>query len=84
MNVYPNPSNGIFSVELNLPDENHARLSVFNAVGQQVMARELTPSTIGKISLDLSAHAAGVYFLRLEAKGRSIVKRLSLLQNAGQ
>ncbi|MFM2376173.1 MAG: hypothetical protein RLZZ165_1270 [Bacteroidota bacterium] len=83
MRVFPNPSSGIFSVEFNLPSANHARLSVFNAVGQQVMVRELTPSTIGKISLDLSAHAAGVYYLRLEAKGRSVVKRLSL-QQAGQ
>jgi hypothetical protein len=78
MRVYPNPSNGIFSVQLNLPETNHARLSVFNAVGQEVMIRDLTPSMNGKISLDLSTHAAGVYYIRLDLDGRSVVKRLSL------
>lgn len=60
--VYPNPSDGVFTVTSSI----HQTLSVLNAVGGEVVTFEVwsgEPSTI-----DLSAFASGVYYLKSKVK----------------
>ncbi|MEY3444657.1 MAG: hypothetical protein RLZZ519_2938, partial [Bacteroidota bacterium] len=78
VSVFPNPNNGMFSVNVNLPNATDVKLAVFNSIGQQVASRNLTGFNNGKLAFDLSSQAAGVYYLRVEADGKSIIKKVSL------
>ena len=56
--VYPNPTQGVFSVE----GAGIRRIEVFNAFGQAVYSEETSNETF---RIDLSDKAAGVYMLRV-------------------
>jgi hypothetical protein len=68
--VSPNPSSGIFTV--NVPDQTNIQASVFDALGKLVS----TSSEIGTFNLDLSEVPVGVYTLRLDTESGTVIKKL--------
>ena len=65
--IYPNPSNGIMNVELNVNENSIVRISVMDLLGQKVFENKVNfveGSQIQKI--DLNMLEAGLYILRLE------------------
>ena len=75
ISVYPNPSAAVFNVEF--PSNwKKADWAVTNLMGQELMHGTATG---GAIAIDLSAHAAGFYLLRVgdgrQTYVRQIVKR---------
>ena len=58
VNIFPNPSNGIFNIEGN----ELRKIEVVNAFGQTVLLREVENNIV---QIDLSGKAAGVYLLRV-------------------
>lgn len=71
-NVYPNPCNGNFYVQLPEDLKNDTRLELYNYTGELVMTR--TMSSSGKI--DCSSLENGIYFLRISNENGGLVKRL--------
>jgi hypothetical protein len=61
--LYPNPNDGRFL--LNNPQRINASLTVFNAVGQEVISRVIAGSEL--IPIDISDVDAGIYFIRIES-----------------
>lgn len=76
--VFPNPSNGVFKVGINMPTASDLNLSVYSIHGQQVIAKSLVGFTSGNLDFDMSTVSAGVYFLRVEAEGTTIVKKIAI------
>ena len=74
INIFPNPSTGIVSVELNQSFEN---VQVYNAVGQQIYYHQLSAAE-KQFEIDLSAFQAGVYFVKLENDTEKISKKIFL------
>lgn len=70
MMVYPNPSNGLFTIV----SEGTATVSleVYNLTGGLVASSVFTQNT----RLDLSKYSKGVYFLHLSADGKTQVTKL--------
>ena len=68
--IAPNPSSGIFSV--NVPDQTNIQASVYDALGKLVS----TSSEKGTFNLDLSDVPVGVYTLRLDTESGSLTKKL--------
>ncbi|MFK7948575.1 MAG: T9SS type A sorting domain-containing protein [Saprospiraceae bacterium] len=66
--VYPNPNNGIFTIEANF---NISTIEVFNALGKMVYSKDLNTSNT---TINLSNQAKGVYFYRLKLYNESIIK----------
>ena len=62
--VSPNPSSGIFKIDLTNQTENFETLSVFNILGQNILIQKIVDKTENEI--DLSSFANGIYFLRLQ------------------
>ncbi|MBL7901877.1 MAG: T9SS type A sorting domain-containing protein [Bacteroidia bacterium] len=58
--IYPNPGNGIFTIESTV----ETSISIYNALGQLVLQKNILT---GKHSLDLSERAAGVYFIKTKS-----------------
>jgi hypothetical protein len=79
---YPNPFNPSTTIQFGLPARSTVRLSVFNALGQEVA--ELVNGDLDAgyhaIRFDASSLASGVYFYRLKADNFVETKRLLLLR----
>lgn len=69
MNVYPNPTNGQFTIELSSP----ADLSVINVVGQEILKEKLHE---GKHNLDLGNEAKGIFFISVMQNGKTSMVKL--------
>lgn len=68
VNVYPNPSNGLFVIELT----TSAKVTVTNALGQVIIAETFEA---GKHDVNIHHEATGVYFVKvLENNKQQIIK----------
>lgn len=70
--LYPNPTSGQFSITFSKPVTN-ALISITDANGKQA---QQVKATGNKVDFDLSAMAAGIYFVRIEENGTVITKKV--------
>ena len=75
-NLFPNPSNGLFNVSIDLINTEDFSISVINTLGQVIKQLNYTNSNGGKSILDLSSNSNGVYFVTVKTKTCSKTKRL--------
>ncbi len=73
--VYPNPGNGIFKLNIRSAETENIRLTITDALGNIVMERQYTAQTLHE-SLDLSAQAPGIYQMKIESNKGSVCKKL--------
>ena len=75
--VYPNPSNGLFRVQLNGAGYGDVWVSVFNSLGQLVYNQNfVTDEVISIKEVDLSNMAAGTYTLRLMSDSGTVMEQI--------
>jgi hypothetical protein len=60
--VYPNPSNGVFTVDANF-DEPATQITVYDVAGKPVLSQ---PATGNQTEINLSRVAKGIYILHLQ------------------
>ncbi len=74
VSIYPNPSTGTFYVSVNATDV--ATVTVFNLLGEELYhaAVEGQHTTL---PIDLSNHSNGVYLLKVQNGGGTVVKRIA-------
>lgn len=73
VNIYPNPSNGILNVGLDLIPEGDIQLRVIDALGQVVYSNILITNNT---SLDLSHLSPATYFLQIMSNdGKTVMKK---------
>ncbi len=79
---YPNPFNPTTQIRYALPQAGRVRLTVYNALGQQVARLVDLRQEAGAYSVTWDARdfASGVYYYRLEAGSFREVKKLVLLK----
>lgn len=68
--IYPNPSNGIFTIG----DLEKGHVSIYSIAGKFILDQELVGTTL----IDLSQMEPGVYLLYGQSKGDHFVKKLTL------
>lgn len=82
LNVYPNPSRGQVTVQLNQKAGQDYKLRVSNIIGQDVRTIALKPElTAAGLPVDLSDLRAGVYFYSLLVEGKVVATKRLVLQN---
>jgi hypothetical protein len=69
INVYPNPNNGLFIIDLNTTSQ----VSITDALGQVVFNETLS---IGKQNLDIQNHASGIYFVKVIQQDKQDIIKL--------
>ncbi|TNF29361.1 MAG: T9SS type A sorting domain-containing protein [Bacteroidetes bacterium] len=73
LNLYPNPTEGMFTIEPTVPLAGEASLRVFNLMGEEVwssVSRDIVRETI-----DLSVLKPGMYLLDIRTNNKLSVKR---------
>ena len=68
--IYPNPSQGIFTIQANNPI---TKLSVTNLLGQVIYQKTIKALTT---TLDLTSQSKGIYFIELIAGEARAVKKI--------
>jgi hypothetical protein len=71
VSIYPNPSNGAFSVQAT----ENATVDVYDMNGKQIIASQVISSN-GKVNIDLNNVEAGVYLVRVQNDAFSTTKRI--------
>jgi hypothetical protein len=80
---YPNPFNPTTNIDFTVAADGKAVLKVYNTLGQEVAELfngEVKAGRIIKTHFDASRLASGIYFSRLEADGKSLVKRMMFVK----
>lgn len=82
INVYPNPSNGNFTLTYSLNGNGNVRTTIVNELGQIVYDNTEQKSS-GSINeqLNLENLAAGIYSLRLQTGNSIMVRRVVVMEN---
>ncbi|MES2558628.1 MAG: endonuclease [Bacteroidota bacterium] len=70
LSIYPNPSTGIVTIQVNDPSVKSASVTVSDITGRVVLEKQLLSST----QLELTKQ--GVYFLKLQTEKGSVVQKL--------
>lgn len=77
VSAYPNPASDLLNVDLNLNNSDNVNITLFNAIGQSVLAenRELRAGS-NKVQLNTSALASGVYYLNVTSGNSTSVTKV--------
>jgi Secretion system C-terminal sorting domain len=82
-NVYPNPSEGTFTISINLPkNPSLFTLGISNALGELIYEERLSDaSAIFQKEIQLKNQPPGIYLLRCTAKDFQFVKKINIIDN---
>ena len=78
--IYPNPSNGIFNIEINNAENNKYFIKVFDVLGSVIYHKEINDTHSIKQQIDLSAYAKGIYFLSVESGYNVVTNRRIIIK----
>lgn len=75
--IYPNPSKGNFSIEINMPGKEKAELIISDINGRIVYSEQIAESN-EKITkqVDLSKYGKGMYSIRVNKGGKVIIENV--------
>ncbi|MDP8240001.1 MAG: S8 family serine peptidase [Candidatus Hatepunaea meridiana] len=74
--TYPNPFNGVVSINFNLPIRTDYRLTIVDVFGRQITALGNTKALAGSyfVNWNANSHPSGMYFARLSIPGRAPIE----------
>jgi len=79
LNIYPNPSKGIFNLDINSEKLNKADLKVIDALGKVVFEQQgINIQGSHQSSIDLSNNPQGIYFVIVSGDEYRSVKKIFL------
>ncbi|MFZ9295794.1 MAG: T9SS type A sorting domain-containing protein, partial [Bacteroidia bacterium] len=78
LQVFPNPSKGIFNLLLNMPVQEMVQIRVCNILGHVISSLTLNHADTQVLQLDLSAYPKGIYLLQVQNASQTLSKRIVL------
>ena len=75
-NVYPNPNNGAFTLDLG--ENTEAFIEIYNAVGNLVYSKQVNQSNV---NVALTNVIEGVYFIKVQSKEGLTVRGIVINKN---
>ncbi len=68
LNVFPNPTTGIFTVDLGAMDKKSVEITIFNMLGEVVYKSSNQDYSVSPPILDISDRQPGIYFITIKSK----------------
>ena len=78
--IYPNPSNGVFTLNTSLKQSSDLTIRVFNLIGKEVFSATKPNTLGGSYQIDLAAQSKGIYFIEIKTNNQSITKKISITE----
>lgn len=74
--VYPNPTQGLITVDLLLTKNETAQIEVLDIAGQLIYNKQLTGSDFYSQKIDLSTSAKGVYLVNIKTDNMNVTRKV--------
>ena len=74
--VYPNPSNGLFQVSVDLPSNVNVDVAVYDNLGRKVADVVEGQLQQGTYTVDMTGNAAGMYTVRMTALNKVFTQKI--------
>ena len=76
--IYPNPATEMVNIDFSLNEKSEVEVFVFDLLGQRVFEKTLGMRGQGKYreSLNLAPLKKGIYFLKIQAEGASVTRKV--------
>jgi len=78
VNIYPNPSNGAFTVKLEGTLASNATISVLNAQGQVIQTIANPVFQNGELAINITGASAGMYIVRVQSGDQIVNKKVTI------
>ncbi len=75
-NIYPNPSNGMIYINIDLAQRNDGKVEITDIMGKIVYTHDFKQLTAESLEVNLSTMSAGVYFASLKSGNDFITKKI--------
>lgn len=76
-NVYPNPSNGLYTLDFIATSSENIQLEVFNLLGEKVyLQKAVAVNGKNQYQIDLSKMSNGIYFVNVQFKNDRITSKI--------
>ena len=77
VNVYPNPNDGSFTLEVSLPADGNVTLEAYNIIGENVLSEQHSMSKgVNKLNLKLNSTNKGIYFFNIVTATKTFNKKV--------
>lgn len=80
LTIYPNPNNGSFNVNIELPKANDVTISIINVVGQVISTEKINNTMGGTYAMDIASQVSGMYFVEIKTNDSRVVKKINLVK----
>jgi hypothetical protein len=76
INIFPNPSNGIFTIRSQISNNEEQYIEVYNMLGAKIHTSD--KSKLSAYSIDLSRQPKGVYFVKVYIGEKCVTKKITI------
>ncbi len=77
--LYPNPSNGIFNININNSFEKSAIIEILDITGSIIFSNECDLTYSNSTQIDMSGYNSGLYFVRIFIGPITLIKRVVII-----
>ncbi len=72
--IYPNPSDGKFTIQMNELPEINSTLEIYNLLGEKIYSRPLDQQSL--IKMDISTQPEGIYFIKVQSADKVYTEKV--------
>jgi len=78
ISIYPNPNNGTFTINANLPTQEKVQMTITNMLGQEIAIIHNGVLGTNSFQVDLSNQVSGIYLLNIVSNNQTLTKRIEI------
>jgi PKD repeat protein len=78
ISIFPNPSNGQFTMKIDMNDAQVIDVELYNAIGQIVTTKSINHTNSSVVNFDVTNQANGFYFVKVKTKNGTVTKRVAV------
>ena len=76
MSIYPNPNNGVFSIDIEMATPADMGLALFDLSGKAVYQKQLNHLTSHREDVRVGQLSAGLYVLKVQVKEKTYFHKI--------
>jgi len=77
IDIFPNPGNGLFTINLNFERSDDLEIYVYNILGENILNYTIA-NIRDHFKLDLTNQESGIYFIQIKAGNTLITKKIAV------